>query len=122
MTEPMVYLDGLRCGVVTQTAGGALTFDYDVDYLTRPGATPLSMSMPISSPHHANRSIRPFLAGLLPDSEQALAALGRQFDVSAKSPFALLGPSARTLPAPFSFSPRAIRPATTPMAPAGSNP
>lgn len=37
------------------------------------------MSMPISSPHQANRSIRPFLAGLLPDSEQALAALGRQF-------------------------------------------
>lgn len=30
MTELMVYLDGLCCGVVTQTAGEALTFDYDV--------------------------------------------------------------------------------------------
>ncbi|MDO9396996.1 MAG: type II toxin-antitoxin system HipA family toxin [Herbiconiux sp.] len=85
-----VFMDGRLCGTVTQTSAGDLGFDYDETYRAVSGATPLSLSMPLSRPHHRNAAIRPFLAGLLPDNDEALAAMGRQFDVSPKNPFALV--------------------------------
>jgi serine/threonine-protein kinase HipA len=83
-------MDGRKCGTVSQSSAGNLGFDYDEGYRADPRATPLSLSMPLSRPHHRNASIRPFLAGLLPDNDEALAAIGREYDESPKNPFALV--------------------------------
>ncbi|WP_440709250.1 type II toxin-antitoxin system HipA family toxin [Herbiconiux sp. YIM B11900] len=85
-----VYMDGRFCGVVEQTARGGLSFDYDEAYRHDTASTPLSLSMPLSRAHHRNSAIRPYLSGLLPDNDEALAAIGRQFDVSPENPFALV--------------------------------
>jgi serine/threonine-protein kinase HipA len=85
-----VYLDGTFCGTVEQSSSGNLTFDYDEAYRTTQNATPLSLSMPLAATTHKKRAVLPFLRGLLPDSDEALRAMGTRFSVSANSPFALL--------------------------------
>jgi serine/threonine-protein kinase HipA len=85
-----VYLDGLFCGSLLQSAVGALSFRYDEDYRADAEATPLSLSMPLSTQVHKQRVVLPWLQGLLPDSDEALSAMGRRWGVSPRNPFALL--------------------------------
>ncbi|TAJ46449.1 MAG: type II toxin-antitoxin system HipA family toxin [Herbiconiux sp.] len=89
MSDLEIYLDGVECGVVTQTSTGNITFHYDESY-RRTQRTPLSLSMPLAASTHKKRAILPYLQGLLPDSEDALTAIARRYSVSAKSPVALL--------------------------------
>ncbi|WP_197517468.1 HipA domain-containing protein [Microbacterium karelineae] len=84
------YLDGRLAGYFSQTASGNLTFDYDDAYRSRSGSTPLSLSMPLATTRHRKRAALPWLEGLLPDSEEALRALGSRFHTSSRNPFSLL--------------------------------
>jgi serine/threonine-protein kinase HipA len=90
MTELNVFLDGVLAGSLEQLPGGALRFTYDVGYASRSGATPLSLSMPLSAPHHGNRVVSAWLEGLLPDNASVREQWGRRFQVSPRNPFALL--------------------------------
>lgn len=85
-----VFMDGTFCGHIQQSASGDMRFTYDEGYAARPDATPLSLSMPLSVIEHRKRSILPFLDGLITDNPAAREAIGREFDVSPKSPFAIL--------------------------------
>lgn len=91
MTDSLlVVLDDAIAGSLVRLKGGKLRFDYSDDYRDRPGATPLSLSMPTQVRSHPDSAITPWLWGLLPDNEQVLARWARQFHVSASSPFSLL--------------------------------
>lgn len=90
MSELVVLLDGTEVGVVRQRAG-RLTFDYDEAWRSSPGAYSLSLSLPLASARHSHAAVNAFLWGLLPDNERVLETWGRQFHVSARNPFALLG-------------------------------
>nr|WP_082763376.1 HipA domain-containing protein [Frondihabitans sp. PAMC 28766] len=90
MTELDVLLDGARCGRVTQSASGNLSFTYDDEYRVNPVATPLPLSMLLAGAVHKERVVLPALQGLLPDSEEALRAIGRRFAANPANPFALL--------------------------------
>lgn len=85
-----VYLDGTFCGNLTQSTSGNVTFAYDEQYRASRGATPLSLAMPLAISQHRKRVVLPWLQGLLPDNDDALAAIARRYGVSAKNPFALL--------------------------------
>jgi serine/threonine-protein kinase HipA len=85
-----VILGGRRAGTLTQGVGGALTLAYDTAYRAEPGAIPVSLSMPLSNHMHAGPVVRSFCQGLLPDNETVLERWGRDFQVSAGNPFALL--------------------------------
>lgn len=85
-----VHLDGVHMGSISMSAGGALSFRYATDYLDRSSPTPLSLSMPLDERTYSNRVVLPFLRGLLPDNDVALASMARTYGVSAASPFALL--------------------------------
>lgn len=91
MSELVAYLDGVRIGVVAQSAGGSLSFTYDDDHRADPEATPLSLSLPLVRSVHKNRPTRSFLQGLLPDSPGRLTELAREYRTNANNPFALLG-------------------------------
>ncbi|HYU83568.1 MAG TPA: type II toxin-antitoxin system HipA family toxin [Kribbellaceae bacterium] len=86
----VVYVDGTRIGLLEQDSRGRVSFGYDEVYRHGRGATPLSLSMPLTSATHPPRVVRAFIAGLLPDSERALERLGRKYGVSPNNPFALL--------------------------------
>jgi serine/threonine-protein kinase HipA len=86
----VLYLDGVRTGMLYQNSQGQLSFEYDDAYRRDPTNCPLSLSMPKGTSRHPNKPVRAFISGLLPDSEAALQRLGRKYDVSPNNPFALL--------------------------------
>ena len=91
MSDSLVaILRDTTAGIVTRLHGGRLRFDYDEDYRKKPGATPLSVSMPIQVRSHPDHVISPWLWGLLPNNEAVLARWARQFHASASSPFSML--------------------------------
>ncbi|WP_097328809.1 HipA N-terminal domain-containing protein [Paractinoplanes atraurantiacus] len=51
---------------------------------------PLSLSMRLIQGTHTGPVVRAFCQGLLPDNEAVLERWGREFQVSAGNPFALL--------------------------------
>lgn len=89
-TRLVVLLQGHRIGVVNRNRQGRLEFTYDEQWPTRPGATPLSTSMPLPVATHGHATIEAYLWGLLPDSAQVLERWGRQFHVSSRNAFSLL--------------------------------
>ena len=91
MTDSLlVVLDDVIAGTLERLPGGRLRFDYTEEYRERPGATPISLSMPPQVRSHSDRTITPWLWGLLPDNDAVLARWARQFHVSSSSPFSLL--------------------------------
>jgi len=91
MTESLlVVLDDVIAGTLERLPGGRLRFDYTEEYRERPGATPVSISMPPQVRSHSDRTITSWLWGLLPDNDAVLARWARQFHVSSSSPFSLL--------------------------------
>jgi serine/threonine-protein kinase HipA len=91
MSEALnVYLDGVRIGTLSQARQGSLGFVYDDDYLGLPDPTPLSLSIPLHAGAHANRAVRAFLEGLLPDNQAVRERWGATYGVSPNNPFGLL--------------------------------
>ena len=91
MTDSLLaLLDEVVAGSLHRLADGRLRFDYAEEYRERPGATPISLSIPLPVRSHADRSITPWLWGLLPDNDAVLARWARHFHVSLSSPFSLL--------------------------------
>jgi serine/threonine-protein kinase HipA len=84
-----VYFDDIHVGRLTQDDGGRLQFSYDVAYLVRERAIPVSLSMPLSDNLYGDAVVRPFFSNLLPD-DLARHHLARYLGVSEKNPFALL--------------------------------
>jgi serine/threonine-protein kinase HipA len=85
----IVLMGGEVMGSVTQQ-DNKLEFSYEDDYRFATEATPLSLSMPLAMKQHPDEIVRPFLWGLLPDSEAVLERWGRDYGVSPRNPFALL--------------------------------
>ena len=77
-------------GHVTQDWHGRHTFTYADGYLALPDATALSLSLPVVAAEHPASRIRPYMAGLLPDSEEGRSRWAAKFGVSAANYFALL--------------------------------
>ena len=91
MTDALlVLLDEVVAGTLHRLAGGRLRFDYADAYRETPGSTPLSLSMPLQVRSHTERTVTPWLWGLLPDNDAVLARWARHFHVSRSSPFSLL--------------------------------
>jgi serine/threonine-protein kinase HipA len=86
----LIALDNTVAGTLERLQNGRLRFDYSDEYRERPGATPLSLSMPIQVRSHPDGVITPWLWNLLPDNNAVLERWARQFQVSASSPFSLL--------------------------------
>lgn len=90
MTALHVLIGGEQAGVLDRLTNGRLHFEYHPEYQATPGATPLSVSMPLDERDHAHGSVEPWIAGLLPDDPDVQRRWGREFGVSTISPFALL--------------------------------
>jgi serine/threonine-protein kinase HipA len=90
MNELLVLLDGREVGTVRQTRG-KLSFVYADSWRSAQGAYPLSLSMPLAAAEHSHAAIEPFIWGLLPDNEFVLNRWAKQFHVSPRNAFALIG-------------------------------
>jgi serine/threonine-protein kinase HipA len=84
-----VLLSGRLVGQVERD-GSKLKFVYDEEWLGQGPGIPLSLSMPMTAAEHKGDAISNWMWGVLPDNEAVLKAIGREYDVSYKNPFALL--------------------------------
>jgi serine/threonine-protein kinase HipA len=84
-----VNIAAARVGTLTADGSGGMTFVYAPDWLARPDAIPLSLSLPLQpDPCSAERS-RSFFANLLPEGQLRDHFAGK-FRVAADDDFALL--------------------------------
>ena len=83
-----VLIQGVVAGSLAQDP--QLAFTYDADYLADSDSTPLSISMPLAVGSYRQSRILPWIDGLLPDNQEVRDRWARQFQVSARNPFALL--------------------------------
>jgi serine/threonine-protein kinase HipA len=90
MSIIIALLEGRQVGTV-QYANGRLTFRYEESWRAAPGAYPLSLSMPLTAREHGHAAINAFLWGLLPDNELILGRWAKNFHVSPRNSFALIG-------------------------------
>jgi serine/threonine-protein kinase HipA len=85
----VVLMAGRRVGTISADAG-RLRFGYDPGWRASTEATPLSLSMPLHQAAHDDAPVRAFLWGLLPDNDRVLERWAREYQVSARNPFALI--------------------------------
>ncbi|MGA8610516.1 MAG: type II toxin-antitoxin system HipA family toxin [Xanthobacteraceae bacterium] len=88
--ELMAIINGREIGRVERDTRGRLALTYAEDWRQAPGAYSLSFTMPLASAQHGHKPIETFLWNLLPDNDAVLQRWARQFQVSARNPFALL--------------------------------
>jgi serine/threonine-protein kinase HipA len=84
-----VCLEGAVAGQL-EVVGSRTQLVYSDAWLEETGAYPLSQSLPLARVPLTGTPVTNFLWGLLPDNERTLDAWSRQFQVSARSPAALL--------------------------------
>lgn len=86
MTSLAVYIDERRCGTLYEDKHGSLSFEYLLGY----DGPALSLSMPKGLARYNDMVVRPYLQGLLPDSEEVRASIGQPHGISGNNPFRLL--------------------------------
>ncbi len=65
-----VYLHRDLAGKLVQDEHGIMRFKYDPEWLSHPGAIPLSHSLPLTDKRFGRNESRGFFAGILPEQHQ----------------------------------------------------
>ena len=90
-----MVIGGVAAGTLTRLPNARLRLEYNEPYRQRVDPTSLSLSMPVAVRAHTDdrrrQPVTNYLWGLLPDNEHVLDRWARHYQVSASSPFALLG-------------------------------
>lgn len=86
MSDLTVLINGVVCGNLQEDRHGALSFEYVPGY----AGPPLSLSMPVGLARYDDKTVRPYLMGLLPDEDGIRASIGAAFGISGNNPFRLL--------------------------------
>ncbi len=86
VSDLTVLINGVTCGSLHEDRHGALSFEYAPGY----AGSPLSLSMPVGLARYDDRTVRPYLMGLLPDEDSIRASIGASFGISGNNPFRLL--------------------------------
>lgn len=84
-----VYLHNDLVGQLIQDDGGQMVFKYVEDWLNRPGATPLSHSLPLRKERFSRKECRGFFAGILPE-ESKREIIAANLGISARNDYAML--------------------------------
>jgi len=97
-----VLLNTIEVGVV-ERRGARLKFIYKQSWREDADAYPISLSMPLAASEHKHSVIEPFIWGLLPDNERTLDRWAKQFQISARNPFALIAAVGEDSPGAIQF-------------------
>ena len=84
-----VWFGDTKAGILSRDDGGALSFTYEPIYLAQKQSRAISFSMPLREEVYADRVVRPFFSGLLPD-ENARQRLAGALGISSGNAFSLL--------------------------------
>jgi len=84
-----VYLHKDFAGHLIQDEGGQMVFDYAESWLEKPGACPLSQSLPLRKERFTGKECRGFFAGILPE-ESKREIIACNLGISARNDYAML--------------------------------
>jgi serine/threonine-protein kinase HipA len=84
-----VYLHSEFVGHLTQDNGGQMIFQYAESWLERPGASPLSQSLPLRKERFSRNDCRGYFGGILPE-ESKREIIARNLGISARNDYAML--------------------------------
>jgi serine/threonine-protein kinase HipA len=84
-----VYLHQDLVGHLVQDDGGGMYFAYVESWLSRPGAVPLSQSLPLRTKRFRAKECRGYFAGILPD-ESKREIIARNLGISERNDYAML--------------------------------
>jgi serine/threonine-protein kinase HipA len=84
-----VYLHRELVGHLIQNDGGQMVFDYAASWLEKPGATPLSHSLPLREKRFTRKECRGYFAGVLPE-ESKRAIIARNLGISERNDYSML--------------------------------
>ncbi|NDF49170.1 MAG: hypothetical protein EB116_03630 [Betaproteobacteria bacterium] len=104
-----IWLGGQRAGMLHR-AGDALSFVYDAGYIRSPGATPLSLSLPLNRVSHHPDTVSAFFQALLPEPGPTLARLEMSAGVLRSDVLGLLTHVGRDLPGAIQALPSGFEP------------
>ena len=88
MTDIPIFYETAQVGVITADAG-LYAFTYDPDWITRPGAFPISVLASFKSGGMAPAQFTPWLTNLLPEGD-ALAAVGQNLGAATQDVLGIL--------------------------------
>jgi serine/threonine-protein kinase HipA len=83
------YLHNELVGHLIQDDGGQMLFDYTESWLQKPGAMPLSQSLPPRKERFKRNECRGFFGGLLPEQSKR-EIIARNLGISARNDYAML--------------------------------
>lgn len=66
MKQAVVYLRGIKTGILTEDENG-YTFKYEADYLSSANAEAVSLTLPLSDKPYRDKVLFPFFDGLIPE-------------------------------------------------------
>jgi serine/threonine-protein kinase HipA len=84
-----VYLHSDLAGKLVQDEQGVMRFKYDSQWLHRPGAIPLSHSLPLIDKRFGRNESHAFFAGILPEQHQR-ETIAKTLGISPRNDFAML--------------------------------
>jgi serine/threonine-protein kinase HipA len=84
-----VYIGDDIAGQLVQDDGGQMLFTYTEAWLNKPGAVPLSQSLPLRKERFKTKECRAFFAGILPE-ESKREIIARNLGISARNDYAML--------------------------------
>jgi serine/threonine-protein kinase HipA len=84
------YMNGIRVGSLTREANRTLVFTYDNDWLTRKGARPISLSMPLTEIPYKGHIVDCYFDNLLPDNDVIRKRIQARFSAPSENCFDLL--------------------------------
>ena len=84
-----VSLAGRRVGTIEEIAGGRTRFRYDPQWLRTPGASPVSVTLPLREEPYESEGLHPFFANLLPEG-WLLEVSTKRLKISKDDPFGLM--------------------------------
>jgi serine/threonine-protein kinase HipA len=90
MNSLIVALNGVPVGQLQLEPSGAMAFQYRADWLSRPGARPISLSLPLSAQRYHGALVYNFFDNLLPDSDAIRGRMQARFGIPTSHPFDLL--------------------------------
>lgn len=83
-----IYVRDSFAGLLSETDEGYV-FEYDKAYLSSPGASPASLTLPLSETPYVSKTLFPFFDGLIPEG-WLLEVVSRNWKLDPQDRFGLL--------------------------------
>jgi serine/threonine-protein kinase HipA len=85
-----VLMNGYSVGYLRKSSNGAMSFQYDNEWLSTEKTRPISLSLPLTNKNYQDERVYNFFDNLLPDNQNIRSKIQSRFKISTNQPFDLL--------------------------------